>query len=805
MNRKAFFIPIGLFIISCLSLNRAAAQIDSLLGILEKDYPQEKIYIQYDRPYYNTGETIWFKAYLFAANIPSIFSKTMYAELINENGDVLERKTLPVFGAGAAGDFSLPDTMRSSLLYVRAYTAWMMNFDSSFYYLKPIRIIGSTQAKAEKPKEPQFSLQFFPEGGTFVQGVESRIAFKATDDQGFPIVIRGDIVNSKQQKIISFSGMHDGMGYFQLLPLPGETYKAIWKDSKGLAHETPLPVAKDNGVVLSVENINNGITYTIARSETLPPDQRVFQVVAHVQQTPVYIAKVNMSARNKVTAPIPTDDFPDGIVHVTLFSENNRPLAERIVFINRNNYYFITDIHTREKNFTKKGKNSLQVDVGDTLLSSLSISVTDAGSTSAPREEENIFSHVLLSSDIKGYVYDPSYYFSSKDDSVLQHLDLVMMTHGWRRFKWDDVIAGRWPVIKSLPQPYVTVNGQILGLLQTDLVGKDLSMILETKQRSTQFLTVPITPKGEFSVANLIFYDTAKLYYQINNDKGKKLTSTASFNFKNSFINWPGKPLTGLLPQLKPVVPDSSAQKKNELLARLRKDEYIEGMKVKTLEGVEVISRQKSTAQKMDEEYTSGFFSGGDGYTFIVGDDPNGSSYRTVLDYLQGKVAGLQISSVGPEGASLSWRGGSPSLFVNEMNADVNLIQSTQMSDVAMIKVFRPPFFGAVGGGAGGAIAVYTKKGAAANSAVKGLDFVSVNGYSAMREFYSPDYSQPGVDKARNDFRTTLYWNPYLVFDKQTRRVMIPFYNNDNCKRIRVVIEGVNEQGKMTREEKYFE
>jgi hypothetical protein len=88
---------------------------------------------------------------------------------------------------------------------------------------------------------------------------------------------------------------------------------------------------------------------------------------------------------------------------------------------------------------------------------------------------------------------------------------------------------------------------------------------------------------------------------------------------------------------------------------------------------------------------------------------------------------------------------------------------------------------------------------------VKGLDFISVAGYSATREFYSPDYSSPLADKDKNDYRTTLYWNPYLVFDKQSRRILIPFFNNDNCKKIRVVIEGINEVGKLTREEKYFE
>jgi hypothetical protein len=804
MSWKSFFERILLLILFCGLGYRLPAQVDSLLGILEKDYPQEKIYIHYDRPYYNTGETIWFKSYVFAGNLPSLISKTLYAELIDEKGEVLQRKTIPVLGAGAAGDFILPDSMRSSLVYVRAYTPWMLNFDSSFYYLKPIRIIG-TQAKTEKIKEPLFSLQFFPEGGDLVEGLESRVAFKATDDQGFPIAIKGEIVDSRQQKITSFSDMHDGMGYFIFQPAAGEKYRAVWKDRKGVIQETALPVPKENGVVLNVINNGNNITYSLIRSETIPADERIFQVVAHQQQATIYLARINMTSKNKVTAPIPSEGLPDGIVHITLFTDNGRALAERIVFVNHNNYYFITDIHTKEKNFSKKGKNSIQVDVGDTLVSNLSVSVTDAGNTTASREEENIFSHILLSSDIKGYIFNPAYYFSGTADSVSEHLDLVMMTHGWRRFKWDDITAGRWPVIKAYPQPYVTVKGQVLGLLQSDLTGKELTIVLQTKKSNTQVLSVPVTPKGEFSIDNLIFYDTAKLYYQFNNDKGRKLTSTASFNFRNSFLILPDKPVSGLLPVLKPVIPDSAAQKKNERLAKLRRDEFFEGQKVKLLEGVEVTSRQKSTAQKMDEQYTSGFFSGGDGYTFITADDPLASSSLSVLDYLQGKVAGLQITSTGAQGGSLSWRGGTPSLFLNEMNSDVSLIQSTQMSDVAMIKVFRPPFFGAMGGGAGGAIAVYTKKGAEANSSVKGLDFISVAGYSATREFYSPDYSSPLADKDKNDYRTTLYWNPYLVFDKQSRRIIIPFFNNDNCKKIRVVIEGINEVGKLTREEKYFE
>ena len=126
-------------------------------------------------------------------------------------------------------------------------------------------------------------------------------------------------------------------------------------------------------------------------------------------------------------------------------------------------------------------------------------------------------------------------------------------------------------------------------------------------------------------------------------------------------------------------------------------------------------------------------------------------------------------------------------------------------NDVALIKVFRPPFFSASGGGEGGAIAVYLKKGEGRDADFKGLDFVRLNGYSSIKEFYSPDYEKLADNAAANDYRTTLYWNPFLLMDKNSRRIKIPFYNSDNCKKIRVVIEGINKEGQLTREEKVFE
>jgi len=168
-------------------------------------------------------------------------------------------------------------------------------------------------------------------------------------------------------------------------------------------------------------------------------------------------------------------------------------------------------------------------------------------------------------------------------------------------------------------------------------------------------------------------------------------------------------------------------------------------------------------------------------------------------------VPGLQISQGGTQGWQLSWRGGSPELFLDEIRSDVDMVGNMPMSDIAYIKVFRPPFFGAIGGGAGGAIAIYTRKGGDVKSAPgKGLSYKMLEGYSVSKQFYSPDYSG-AAQTFTPDTRTTLFWKPYILTDAHNRKAKIEFYNNDISKKLRVIVEGVNADGKLTRTEKVVE
>ena len=801
----------AVFFLVILNLSAFSQRMDSLLKKLDAEYKQEKIYLQFDRSVYSPGETIWIKSYLFTGNYPSMISKTIYAELVDNTGKVLQHKSAPLLVSSAAITFDVPADYRSSVAYVRAYTKWMLNFDSGYLYSKAITIAAPLQLNPKKSTPAitkstapnlvprQSYLQFFPEGGDLAEGIESRVAFKATDSRGMPVNVSGDIIDRAGKKIISFVSSHDGMGVFQLQPQPGMQYKAIWKNTAGQITETLLPTAKPNSLSLEINNYNTQVEFKIKRLATVSLYQFVY-VVAQMNNQLVYKAKANIFKNEVTSAVIPIDNLPPGIMQVTLFSPDEKPLAERIVFINQFTISFITDLNIALKDAGQKKKNVLQIDVPDSLNCNLSIAVTDAD-LNPLQDNDNIFSHLLLTADVKGYIHNPAYYFSGDADSLADHLDLVMMTNGWRRFKWEDIIASRWPKILYKPDNYLAIEGQVQGLNKTLLANKDINGIIELKNKKKEFIVTPVKPNGSFIFTDMVFYDTAKLYYQFNNDKQRSLTSRASFDIKNNLLQQNLRLKTDSTVLLSQLKPDSATIVKNvEIYKELLNESELQ--KLKTLKTVVITARQKSKQEIMNEEYTSGLFSGGDARTFIADDDPAFLSSQSVLDYLRSRVAGLQIST--GANPSVTWRGSPTSFFMNELDIDISAIADIPMSDIAMVKIFSPPFFGAFGGGAGGAIAVYLKKGATGSRATRGLDFVTISGYSPVKQFYSPDYST-NDNLYLTDLRKTLYWNPFVLTDKNHRRILLPFYNNDITKKMRIIIEGCNEDGKLTRVEKIIQ
>jgi hypothetical protein len=335
-------------------------------------------------------------------------------------------------------------------------------------------------------------------------------------------------------------------------------------------------------------------------------------------------------------------------------------------------------------------------------------------------------------------------------------------------------------------------------------IAKDESMnvILSRKDSSTQVLSIPHISGNRFGVMGLVFFDTVKAFYQFNTNRA--LSDQAAIQFSNGLVRGSkaAKPL--FLGFDGWTAEDSIYLKRNRFIQQEQaRVQPFADARAKTLVAATVIGHAKSEKEKLDERYASGMFSGGDGYTYDLINDPFASAMPDIFTYLQGKVPGLQITpGSGPGGTpSLSWRGGRPGLYLNEMQVDAQQLQTVSVTDIAMVKVFRPGSGVGFGGGAGGTIAVYTKKGGDSKSVdptAKGLPRAIVAGYSVPKEFYAPNYLENNPANQDEDLRTTLYWKPYVMTDKDSRRVTVEFFNNDITKKLRVVLEGFNEEGKLT-------
>lgn len=794
MKKSVLSVCFGLLLLN-LTTPLLAQKIDSILNIYSDRFQQEKIHIHFDKSVYNNGETIWYKAYLMAGSDLSDYSKNFYVDWFDAGGKLLKHAMYPIFESSAQGQFSVPQNYQGQSLHLRAYTQWMLNYDSAFLYNKDILVSQDKPLKTEIVT-PVTTLQFFPEGGDLLADIDTRVAFKAVSQLGKPVKLSGAIKDSKGAFIDSFSTEHDGMGSLSLHPQSNETYSASWKDEFGFTNTTSLPAIKNSGANLQVQPLTAKSLVLIKRTTEVDESLKILYIVASMNQHMVYKAKINLTSNNTSLAEIPTAFLPTGVLQITLFNANWLPVAERVVFVNNHQHEFDPEISAPVINMGKRQKNVIEVNVPDSVISNLSIAITDADLSADG--DNTIISQLLLCGEIKGYVHNPAYYFSSSADSITQHLDLVMLTHGWRRYKWDDIVKGKLPYIKYPKETdFIQIKGKMYSGSSIRIApDQKIIVFLQSKDSSKQTLILPVKADGSFVQKGVVFFDTLKVYYQYIGDK--KLADQSELVFQNGLLSQNRNLIdkNTVSPYLWALADSAQLAKMRFFAAEQLRLEKL--AKTTTLADVIVRTKVKRAVDVLDEKYASGLFTGDAGYQFDILNDPRAQSAMDVFHYLQGMVAGLQINfSNGTP--TLTWRGSSPDLFLDEMRTEADVLNNMSMNDIAYIKVFRPPFFGAMGGGAGGAIAIYTRKGGDVKSAPgKGLSFKFLEGYTAYKQFYSPDYSVP-TGNFLPDLRTTLYWNPYILTDASTHKVRLEFYNNDVSKKMRVILEGMNADGKLAR------
>lgn len=227
----------------------------------------EKTYLQFDKPYYAIGDTIYFKAYVTigAENKLSALSGILYAELVGPENKIARSLKLQITAGTATGDFVLADSLKSGNYRVRAYTNWMRNEgdDALFEKVIPVGDAGSKRIpeSGESPKIKnrviakqinKTDIQFLPEGGSLVTGNYSKIAFKAIGPDGLGKDVKGTITDDTGNEITKFETNYAGMGSFTFVPREGKTYKAAVTFADGTAKTMELPKSQAAGYSLSV-------------------------------------------------------------------------------------------------------------------------------------------------------------------------------------------------------------------------------------------------------------------------------------------------------------------------------------------------------------------------------------------------------------------------------------------------------------------------------------------------------------------------------------------------------------------------
>jgi hypothetical protein len=525
--------------------------------------------------------------------------------------------------------------------------------------------------------------------------------------------------------------------------------------------------------------------------------------VAQINNHVVYEMEIAFEDYPSIIGHLVTDSLPSGILHFTVFNKDRMPLAERLSFIDNGEYKGAANIEARQINVEKKAANAVELVFPESIQRSCAVSIID-WSNKTEIDHETIFSRFLLTSDLKGYVYNPAWYFEQHTDTVRQALDNLMLTHGWSRFDWTKVLAKQTPEKKYQDRGLFSISGRILDPSNKQpLSWGKIGFLVEAEDSSTQTLEGMVDAAGRFTLDSVAFFGKAQLFYGYS-DKNEKQKPALVMLDENTLDN-----AIRIVPadiMKAGTKAGTQLQDREEIVRRYQQGKDKPG-EIKELENVNVnASSSKKPIDVVNEKYTTGVFRGTAKESIDNINEPVNDKSINAIDYIKNRIQQVTFTGanfVNRKNFSLSsgqrWIVGT---FLNEQPVDIFMLRTLRAVDLALIKFFDAGFVGAGSTYPGGLIAVYTRDRFTEQPKADKLEFVEYNGYSIQKQFYSPDYGAAGAKTQVRDNRTTLYWNPDVFTDTETKSVNLNFYNNDFSKKYKVIVEGFDAAGKLIHAEK---
>lgn len=764
----------------------ASAQEDAMLTSLKQRFGlyteravQEKMYVHVDRPLYLVGETIWFKAYILngATHRFLDLSKVGYLEVLDsENNAVIQTKFGMLDGKGN-GSVLVPSTIVSGKYKLRCYTNWMKNFSAEHYFETPISIINPfvrfDPDRASK-EEVRYDVQFFPEGGRLVNGIESKVAFRAVGTDGKGIRFKGEILNAQNAIVLEFTPEHNGIGYFKLKPEENAVYKAVITDTKGKRFEYPLPKVEPQGYVMEVSDASaNSIQVTVTGNQG--SDGSVF-MLAHTRQANPQFERKSLS-NNKAVFLLDKGKLGEGISHITILNEKLKPLCERLYF--KRPQKSLTLDATLGRSFVTREKVAMDLSASiaqaAAQMSNLSVSIYLNDSIQAQTQQE-INSYLWLSADLKGQVEAPEYYFQNKNQDTDRQLDNLMLTHGWRRLNWDNVFGGQLMAFENLPEyDGHFIQGKLLNKADgTPAVGKDAYLAaLEVPARlyvtqsdrngKVMFEVRQFTGPKEITLQTNLAQDST-YRFEVNNPFSKQYSTTAlpPFYFDKTLENQlltrsiNMQTVNAYLPRIytekKAVLTDSlpffGMPDEKYFLDDFTRFPTMEEVLREYVKGILVRKRQKEFHLRMIDKLLPDTYYTTDPLMLVDGIPIFDADKIIEMDPLKVKKIELLSSRY----------------FMGPMTYTGIVSFSTYRSDLGGFELDPK------------------------------VTVMPYEGIQAQREFYEPRYDSNNTSSRIPDFRNLMHWAPNIVTGKDGK-ARVEFYTSDLTGHYQVVIQGITPEG----------
>ena len=574
MRRLITLLLTSILIFPCLDAKNTAE--DELLRFagnihqFNSIFPQEKVYLQFDNTSYYTGEAIWFKAYVVnASTLRRAQSKVLYVDLISPTGVLLKQQKLKIVGGQADGVITLVDAStaqardkRGALGYpggyyeIRAYTNYMLNFnpetifsrvfavyelpekDGNYYAETPVIKLRKTEPSDPRPKTeklPKINCAFYPEGGHLIAGHPNRVAFKVTDNTGLGIDAQGTVDGTD----ITFSTIHDGMGSFTVTP--GDRRTSITLTVKGKTHTFTLPQTEQEGVSLqAVTGTTDSLTLQISSTPGLM-DKPLGMALTCRGEIVDFCTIDPVQTNTHITRSM--DGIPEGVCRINIFDTDGTLYASRAIYHHSQTMQTPhLEVTPDKDNYSPFEKINLKFQLrdgqGNPFRDRFCLSVRDTrgqGNLLA----DDLRTSMLLSSDLRGYIENPSWYFDTTDPERDAALDLLMLVQGWERYDWQTITGQKEFTERHRVEQSLTLNGWVMNSSGSKPVEgiEVLGALMPADKTLTETYNCKTDSNGYFGFdIGAEFYDKARLSIDAHITKKRLLGAGARIVFDRSMF-----------------------------------------------------------------------------------------------------------------------------------------------------------------------------------------------------------------------------------------------------------------------------